>query len=719
MQLKPIPLALYALSSTAGLMSFHALAAQQSDAKKMETVVVTATRIEQPLSETNGSVAVITSEDIEREGSTELYDVLSHEPGVSVSGGAGRPQNITIRGMSGNRIAVIKDGVKVADGYGASDINDVAGHNSFDLGDVKQIEVVKGADSSLYGSGAIGGVVVLTSKTPSDYLGSDDRYVGLEGGYSGISDKYTSTLTTAARLGDTAHLVRVSYWQGSETKNHAQSLYVRDVDGINAALTSEWFLNDSWLLKGKVDYYNQQLRREQGIAPTQMDGGGWEATSFLEEGDTTTLSVRAGAEWEGERLLADQADINLYYRQTDTSSNKDVTMQRTQEGLVFKRRQSENRAFNDHLIGLSADLQKQATHGDVEHRFAWGVALETMLHERPINVRIVDWTGDMLKDSEPFATARTHTLGVYVHDDIRWGKWNLAPGLRFDVQQMSSEVDDSIGGYPLHELNSSELSPSLSLAYQWTPELNTYLSYTHGFLAPSYAKAYGFVPHLSSDLGNFVIRPNADLDAETSDNLELGAKYDDGQLAVYGALFYSVFDNFISEKTIGWNEAGKYAEVQYQNLDGVKTYGAELTVSYWLSDRLNLASKLGIVDGEDEHGESIRTLTPLEGNTMLMYQQDSWDGFMRVNYAGAMDKVPSCQDDLGMRQTCATTAGWMTVDAGMGYDLTPDFRVNAAVHNLFDREYTRYQDVAGVTKAQTTFSTEPGRYFSVNAKYRF
>ncbi|WP_412177936.1 TonB-dependent hemoglobin/transferrin/lactoferrin family receptor [Photobacterium galatheae] len=700
-------------------MSFHALAAQQSDAKKMETVVVTATRIEQPLSETNGSVAVITSEDIEREGSTELYDVLSHEPGVSVSGGAGRPQNITIRGMSGNRIAVIKDGVKVADGYGASDINDVAGHNSFDLGDVKQIEVVKGADSSLYGSGAIGGVVVLTSKTPSDYLGSDDRYVGLEGGYSGISDKYTSTLTTAARLGDTAHLVRVSYWQGSETKNHAQSLYVRDVDGINAALTSEWFLNDSWLLKGKVDYYNQQLRREQGIAPTQMDGGGWEATSFLEEGDTTTLSVRAGAEWEGERLLADQADINLYYRQTDTSSNKDVTMQRTQEGLVFKRRQSENRAFNDHLIGLSADLQKQATHGDVEHRFAWGVALETMLHERPINVRIVDWTGDMLKDSEPFATARTHTLGVYVHDDIRWGKWNLAPGLRFDVQQMSSEVDDSIGGYPLHELNSSELSPSLSLAYQWTPELNTYLSYTHGFLAPSYAKAYGFVPHLSSDLGNFVIRPNADLDAETSDNLELGAKYDDGQLAVYGALFYSVFDNFISEKTIGWNEAGKYAEVQYQNLDGVKTYGAELTVSYWLSDRLNLASKLGIVDGEDEHGESIRTLTPLEGNTMLMYQQDSWDGFMRVNYAGAMDKVPSCQDDLGMRQTCATTAGWMTVDAGMGYDLTPDFRVNAAVHNLFDREYTRYQDVAGVTKAQTTFSTEPGRYFSVNAKYRF
>ncbi|GAB6263378.1 TonB-dependent hemoglobin/transferrin/lactoferrin family receptor [Photobacterium sp. R1] len=720
MQLKPVPLALYALfSPVISSVSFQSVAAPQQQASEMTTVVVTATRIEQPLSETNGSVAVITQEEIEQEGATELYDALSHEPGVSVSGGAGRPQNITIRGMSGNRIAVIKDGVKVADGYGASDMNDVAGHNSFDLGEVKQVEVVKGAGSSLYGSGAIGGVVVLTSKTPSDYLGSEDHYVGLEGGYSGISDKYTSALTTATRLGDTAHLVRVSYWQGSESKNHDQSLYVRDIDGINAALTSEWFLNDSWLLKGKVDYYRQQARREEGIAPTQADGGGWEATSFLEDVDTTTLSARAGAEWEGETLLAEQADINLYYRQTETSGDKDVAMQRTQEGLVFKRRQSENRAFRDHLIGLSADLQQRSAHGELEHTVAWGVQLESMLHERPVNVRIVDWTGDTRSESEPFASARTYSLGIYVHDDMRWGKWNLAPGLRFDAQQMSSELDDTIGSYPLHELRSSELSPSLSLAYQWTPDLNTYLSYTHGFLAPSYAKAYGFVPHLSSDLGNFVIRPNADLEAETSDNFELGSKYDDGRLVVYGAVFYSVFDNFISEKTVGWNEAGKYAEVQYQNLEGVKTYGAELTASYWFTDRLKVSSKLGIVDGEDEHGEPIRTLTPLEGNTLLSYEQDVWNGFVRLNYAGAMNKVPSCQDDLGMSQTCATTSGWMTLDAGAGYDITPEFRINAAVHNLLDREYTRYQDVAGVTESQTRFSTEPGRYFSVNGRYSF
>ncbi|KXI21158.1 TonB-dependent receptor plug domain-containing protein [Photobacterium sanguinicancri] len=149
---------------------------RSTDVTQMETVIVTATKIEQPLSKTSGSVAVITSDQIKQEGATELYDALNHEPGVSVTGGAGRPQNITIRGMSGNRIAIIKNGVKVGDGYGAADLNDVTGRNSFDLSNVKQIEVMKGASSALYGSGAIGGVVVVTTKQPGDYLGKKDSH---------------------------------------------------------------------------------------------------------------------------------------------------------------------------------------------------------------------------------------------------------------------------------------------------------------------------------------------------------------------------------------------------------------------------------------------------------------------------------------------------------------------------------------------------------------
>lgn len=112
--------------------------------KARETIVVKGQRVEQKLSDISGSITVITEEDLERQIATELTDVFKNEPGVSVTGSAGRPQNISIRGIGGNRVLIIKDGVRVSDGFGADDLNDKVGRFSFDLDDVKQIEVAKG-----------------------------------------------------------------------------------------------------------------------------------------------------------------------------------------------------------------------------------------------------------------------------------------------------------------------------------------------------------------------------------------------------------------------------------------------------------------------------------------------------------------------------------------------------------------------------------------------
>ncbi|MDW1502266.1 TonB-dependent receptor plug domain-containing protein, partial [Vibrio sp. YT-19(2023)] len=179
-----------------------------------EEVVVTANRIEQPVSEVAGSVAVVTSEEIEQKGETELYDALRHEPGVSVSGGAGRPQNITIRGMTGNRIMIIRDGIRSAGGFGANDNNDKVGRDTFDLSNLESLEVVKGASSSVLGSGAIGGAVILKSKQPGEFLEDRDFYVDATGTYTGISNKYKGASNLAFRSGDTESLVNAAYWQG-------------------------------------------------------------------------------------------------------------------------------------------------------------------------------------------------------------------------------------------------------------------------------------------------------------------------------------------------------------------------------------------------------------------------------------------------------------------------------------------------------------------------
>ncbi|WP_081721654.1 TonB-dependent receptor [Salinivibrio socompensis] len=84
-----------------------------------------------------------------------------------------------------------------------------------------------------------------------------------------------------------------------------------------------------------------------------------------------------------------------------------------------------------------------------------------------------------------------------------------------------------------------------------------------------------------------------------------------------------------------------------------------------------------------------------------------------------MTRTPMCYTELGTRSECAQTSGWASVDLGLGYQFSSQASINLNVYNVLDREYIRYQDVAGISESQTRFSTEPGRYFTLNARYAF
>ncbi|MGR5076235.1 TonB-dependent hemoglobin/transferrin/lactoferrin family receptor [Photobacterium swingsii] len=688
-----------------------------TDITQMETIIVTATKIEQPLSKTSGSVAVITNDQIKREGATELYDALNHEPGVSVTGGAGRPQNITIRGMTGNRIAIIKNGVKVGDGYGAADLNDIAGRNSFDLSNVKQIEVIKGAGSSLYGSGAIGGVVVVTTKQPGDYLSTKDTHIEVNTGYAGISDKYKLSTTIAKRFGNHESLLQLSGWQGAETRNFKRDLYNRDLNGYSTELTHNFFLNDLVMIKGSASYYQEIMERREGYAPIQEDGR-WEAKKFYDESKTTSLNLMVGTELEtSDNILFDSTDIKAYLRNKTNDTFKDVFMSRNKFGVQEKRRQVEQRQFKDQLIGISADQKKDFRLADnTAHQVAWGILFEQNKYRRPVSKNIYDWRGTTALTKDSFADATMLTAAAFIHDKIEWQNWTITPGVRYDHQKLAPTGDAIIGDIEIKENTSSEISPSLSVAYQFTPAFNSYLSYSHGFRAPAYDKAYGYVPHLFNPIMPFVIIPNSQLKQETSDNFELGSKYDNGQFSLYTAVFYSKFKNFIEHRMLGIDPSLSHWQIQYQNLKGVKTYGFELSSAYQLTEEMKLSGKLGVVDGKDGTDEPIRSLTPLEGNIQFDYNVDNITAFSRINFAAAMPsgRVPKCQGS-----ECATTNSWTTLDLGASYQVTKDLTIYATMINAFNKEYIRYQDVAGISNSATSYSTEPGRYFNVNANYQF
>ncbi|RYG12074.1 MAG: TonB-dependent hemoglobin/transferrin/lactoferrin family receptor, partial [Caulobacteraceae bacterium] len=143
-------------------------------AAEVDPVVVIGTRSQRLASNTPATVSVIDAAQIETMLATDIKDLIRFEPGVSVPtsparfslalSGAGRDANsgFTIRGMGGDRVLIINDGVRVPNGFsfGAQAVGR-GGYNDLDL--VKSVEILRGPASALYGSDGVAGAVAFTT----------------------------------------------------------------------------------------------------------------------------------------------------------------------------------------------------------------------------------------------------------------------------------------------------------------------------------------------------------------------------------------------------------------------------------------------------------------------------------------------------------------------------------------------------------------------------
>jgi vitamin B12 transporter len=138
------------------------LAAHAQEPKRVDPVVVTATPVETPAEQLGASVSVVNGEDFQTYHYPTVDEALRSVPGVEIrrSGGYGKTTSVTIRGANANQVQVLVDGLRVkSPTLGQVDLSDI----SPDL--IERIEVIRGAQSTLYGADAIGGVInIITRK---------------------------------------------------------------------------------------------------------------------------------------------------------------------------------------------------------------------------------------------------------------------------------------------------------------------------------------------------------------------------------------------------------------------------------------------------------------------------------------------------------------------------------------------------------------------------
>ena len=187
--------------------------ANVSAKKKLETIVVTATRIEQTTTETGSKVRIIDAEELRAMGFSHALDALARAPGVTVNqnGTFGGSATVRIRGASSDQTLVLVDGVAVNDASSPG-----GGYNfaRLDTENIERIEILSGPQSTLWGTDAIGGLVSITTKRPGD---------GLSGGLFAQAGSF-GTFRGGASLS-----------QGSDTGDFRLAVTRLNTDGISRA----------------------------------------------------------------------------------------------------------------------------------------------------------------------------------------------------------------------------------------------------------------------------------------------------------------------------------------------------------------------------------------------------------------------------------------------------------------------------------------------------
>jgi vitamin B12 transporter len=222
-----VRLAALSLGSTSLLvLGVLAPAARAADAEDLQQIVVTATRVPTPVLEVASSITVVTAADIEARQERTFTDVLKDIPGLNVvqTGGPGGVTSVFMRGTNSNHTKVLLDGIDISDPSNST--------GAFDFGqlltqDIARVEVLRGPQSGLYGSDAIGGVINIITKSGSGPAkvtgalegGSFDTF-NQAGTLSGSADAFSYSASVAHYHAGSVPVTPLDLLQPGEARNN-------------------------------------------------------------------------------------------------------------------------------------------------------------------------------------------------------------------------------------------------------------------------------------------------------------------------------------------------------------------------------------------------------------------------------------------------------------------------------------------------------------------
>lgn len=695
-------------------------------------VEVTSMRVNRRMKDVPLPMAVVGAGHFLKLSSQTLSSVLGAEPGIAMGRDGAWSTTISIRGLSENRLVTLVDGHRVET---ATDLT--ASFSMIDVNDIERVEVIKGAQSSLYGTGAMGGIINIITKeghfAAIPYVSGNANL-----GYGGVNNLLTEY--AGVNAGSKKWTLRIS-------GTHTAADDLRTPEGT---IPNSQFTSNNVTVKAGLRPWENHVFRVQYQNNWSTDVGIPGGSAFPGPATATYTEISRhlfSASYEitaiSDLLSSVKANYFTQYIQRDvemipntvTETKIPAGTQRVTPELVVP--------IGNHLTH-GGQLQTTWTPGEKNTLIA-GVDIwsRTMRTDRTKYIRneVINPAGNVVKTihlvrgETPIPKSSFSSGGIFVQDEARLfnDRLTLITGGRVDGIVVENEagtdidyliVDDVRNDtppnqritFPAGKNNTLSWSANAGMLYKVTKETDLTLNLARSFRAPSLEELFKYI-----DLGNFVSLGDPDLKPENGASADVGIRIwkprfnlqVNGFVNRIGNLVVETPGEFIYTLNTGPLEGTQdtLPALIYDNVSKALLYGADFGMQYNVWPNVVVVASGSYVRGKDtETVSDLPRIPPLNGRLGLRYTLTKFGSaeLTMVN-AARQEKIAA-----GEKATDGYTRFDLALSSARIHLGETRLQLFAGVDNLTDQSYTNH-----LATNRGGISVEPGRniYLRLNLAF--
>lgn len=655
-----------------------------AETKALETITVTGQKLNKSLKDTASAVTVITEDQFENGETKDLNDLATAAPNVVAEGfGA-----ISIRGINGTgaasggyayitgsraRISTIVDGVTQSwSGYSFTPTN---------LWDTKQVEVLRGPQSTVQGTNSIGGALVVATNDPT-YVWESSVRAGLENYENGnIKNNLAVMLNAPIVDQQLAMRIAVDGTKGEGWMNYAQASDeldtgpdVNDSENLNARVKLLWEPQAVPGLSAKLTYNHHHYEGEYLNWANDVDSGFSSQTMTLDADNRENIRLQDSdvdsVALDVDYLLAEGISntFHLGYITTDVHFYSypldNTTVQSNNDSWVV-----ENRVL------FTVPTSKWS-----------GVAGVYVAHdESDLDVQIPLYDMEAYVGSGTTLTSALFGEATYALTD----QWNITAGGRVE----NEKVDRNLTAYSTNTLDQDTsntiLLPKLGVTYAMSRDTTLGATVQRGYNAGGGALNWDTYDYYVYDKET-VIAYETSVKSQLTDALQVSAN-----------LFYNDYQGYQA-----------FVDSAYiANIDSSHTYGLEIESDYWATQNLKLRGSVGLLDSkvDSDNTSSKGNELPNAAHTNLAAGFTQYIG-QNLSFGADVRYVGEYYSDL--ENTEEYKAGdYMTADARVQY-VFGSLTIDGYIKNLTDEDVIYYNNSGSRAAVGQT------RTYGISATYR-